>query len=82
MLFIPNWTERQNSMLFLPPSYLKFKDIKTAAPGLVRLYVYKDKDGEYRIHNDSSDAEVQDLLKRPDRKKRLWVRIEEVEKKS
>ena len=60
---------------------LKFKDIKTAAPGLSELYVYKDKDGEYRIHNDSSDAEVQECIEKTRQEKEVVVLIEEVEKK-
>ena len=34
---------------------LKFTDIKAEAPGLSQLYVMKNEDGSYIIHNDSSD---------------------------
>ncbi|MGN0399933.1 MAG: SH3 domain-containing protein [Blautia sp.] len=37
---------------------LKFTDIKTAAPGLSQLYVMKDEDDRFIIHNNDSNEEI------------------------
>ena len=43
---------------------LKFTDIKTEAPGLSQLYVMKNEDGSYIIHNDSSDEKINAYLQK------------------
>lgn len=43
---------------------LKFTDIKTEAPGLSQLYVIKNEDGSYIIHNDSSDEKINAYLQK------------------
>lgn len=43
---------------------LKFQGIDTPAPGLSELYVMKDKNGDWMIHNDESDEEVQECLEK------------------
>ena len=43
---------------------LKFQGIDTPAPGLSELYVMKDKNGDWMIHNDESDEDVQECLEK------------------
>ena len=43
---------------------LKFTDIKAEAPGLSQLYVMKNEDGSYIIHNDSSDEKINAYLQK------------------
>lgn len=53
-----------NSYVVFASYDLKFKDVKTAAPGLAELYVFKDDSGKYVIHNDDSDASVQECIEK------------------
>ena len=54
---------RQGYVVFV--SYdLKFQGIDTPAPGLSELYVMKDKNGDWMIHNDESDEDVQECLEK------------------
>ena len=43
---------------------LKFQGIDTSAPGLSELYVVKDESGNWLIHNDESDQEVQECIEK------------------
>lgn len=43
---------------------LKFTDIKAEAPGLSQLYVMKNEDGSYIIHNDSSDEKLMPIFRK------------------
>ena len=72
--------EKDSYVVFV--SYdLKFKDVKTAAPGLSELYVIKNDSGNYVIHNDDSDAEVQECIEKTRQEKDVMTLIEDVENK-
>ena len=43
---------------------LKFQGIDTSAPGLSELYVVKDESGNWLIHNDETDQEVQECIEK------------------
>lgn len=43
---------------------LKFRGIDTSAPGLSELYVVKDESGNWLIHNDETDQEVQECIEK------------------
>lgn len=54
----------ENSYVVFASYDLKFKDVETLAPGLSELYVMKDSSGQYKIHNDDSDQEVQECIEK------------------
>lgn len=60
---------------------LKFTDVKTAAPGLAQLYVTKNEDGVYIIHNDKEDAEVSEYIDKATQDEDVKALIQEVETK-
>lgn len=52
----------ENSYVVFASYDLKFQGIDTPAPGLSELYVMKDENGDWLIHNDESDEKVQKCL--------------------
>lgn len=54
----------ENSYVVFASYDLKFKDVETLAPGLSELYVVKDSSGQYKIHNDDNDQEVQECIEK------------------
>lgn len=58
---------------------LKFTDIDTEAPGLSQLYVIKNEDGSYIIHNDSSDEEINHYLQEVTQDKDVQELVSQVE---
>lgn len=53
-----------NSYVVFASYDLKFQGIDTPAPGLSELYVMKDESGNWLIHNDESDQEVQECIEK------------------
>lgn len=58
---------------------LKFKDIATKAPGLTQLYVMKDSEGKYLIHNDDNDENVQKCIEQAKQDENVKALIADVE---
>ena len=54
----------KNSYVVFVSYDLKFQGIDTPAPGLSELYVMKDDSGNWLIHNDASDQEVQECIEK------------------
>ena len=54
----------ENSYVVFASYDLKFQGIDTPAPGLSELYVVKDDSGNWLIHNDESDQEVQECIEK------------------
>ena len=54
----------ENSYVVFVSYDLKFQGIDTPAPGLSELYVMKDDSGNWLIHNDASDQEVQECIEK------------------
>lgn len=72
--------EKDSYVVFV--SYdLKFKDVQTAAPGLSELYVFKNDSGNYVIHNDDNDAEVQECIEKTRQEQDVIDLIAQVETK-
>lgn len=60
---------------------LKFTDVGTAAPGLAQLYVTKNDEGVYIIHNDKEDTAVNEYIDKTTQDKDVKALISEVETK-
>lgn len=58
---------------------LKFTDINTEAPGLSQLYVIKNEDGSYIIHNDNSDEKINNYLQEVTQDKDVQELVSKVE---
>lgn len=58
---------------------LKFTDINTEAPGLSQLYVIKNEDGSYIIHNDNSDEKINNYLQKVTQDKDVQELVSKVE---
>ena len=71
----------ENSYVVFAAYDLKFKDVNTPAPGLSELYVYKNSDGKYLIHNDDSDSEVQECIEKTRQETDVAELIAEIEGK-
>ncbi len=54
----------ENSYVVFVSYDLKFQGIDTPAPGLSELYVMKNDSGDWKIHNDDSDQEVQECIEK------------------
>ena len=54
----------ENSYVVFTSYDLKFQGVDTPAPGLSELYVMKDSNGNWRIHNDESDQDVQECIEK------------------
>lgn len=54
----------ENSYVVFVSYDLKFQGIDTPAPGLSELYVTRDDSGNWKIHNDESDQEVQECIEK------------------
>lgn len=54
----------ENSYVVFVSYDLKFQGIDTPAPGLSELYVIRDDSGNWKIHNDDSDQEVQECIEK------------------
>ena len=54
----------ENSYVVFVSYDLKFQGIDTPAPGLSELYVMKDDSGNWLIHNEASDQEVQECIEK------------------
>lgn len=54
----------ENSYVVFVSYDLKFQGIDTSAPGLSELYVVKDESGNWLIHNDETDQEVQECIEK------------------
>ena len=54
----------ENSYVVFASYDLKFQGIDTPAPGLSELYVFKDEEGKWLIHNDESDQDVQECIEK------------------
>lgn len=53
-----------NSYVVFTSYELKFQGIDTPAPGLSELYVMKDESGNWLIHNNESDQEIQECIEK------------------
>ena len=58
---------------------LKFTDINTEAPGLSQLYVIKNEDGSYIIHNDNTDEKINEYLQEVTQDKDVQELVSKVE---
>ena len=54
----------ENTYVVFASYDLKFKDVETPAPGLSVVYVYADEEGKYKIHNDDSDADIEECIEK------------------
>lgn len=58
-------------------SEFKFKDIKTLAPGLSRLYVTETKDGDFKIFN-GADAKINEYILKADKEAEVQALVDKV----
>lgn len=58
-------------------SEFKFKDIKTLAPGLSRLYVTETKDGDLKIFN-GADAKINEYILKADKEAEVQALVDKV----
>lgn len=70
----------KNSYVVFASYDLKFKDVETPAPGLSVIYVYQNADGKYLIHNDESDADIQECIEKTRQEEDVKELVAQVEK--
>ena len=70
----------ENSYVVFISYDLKFKDVETPAPGLSVIYVYQNEDGTYLIHNDESNAEIEECIEKTRQEEDVKELITQVEK--
>ncbi|HJB33655.1 MAG TPA: SH3 domain-containing protein [Candidatus Blautia merdipullorum] len=71
----------ENSYVVFASYDLKFQGIDTPAPGLSELYVIKNENGDWLIHNDESDEEVQECLEKTRQEEDVQELISQEEEK-
>lgn len=77
--YIMDGPEKETFLIYIYSEF-KFKDIKTLAPGLSRLYVIKDKDGELKIYN-GADAKINEYITKADKEEEVQALVDKVSTK-
>lgn len=77
--YIMDGPEKETYLIYIYSEF-KFKDIKTLAPGLSRLYVTKDKDKELKIYN-GADAKINEYITKADKEEEVQALVNKVSTK-
>ncbi|MSS63093.1 hypothetical protein [Velocimicrobium porci] len=71
--------EKGSYLVYIYSEY-KFKDIKTLAPGLSRLYLQKTDDGQFQIFN-GADAKISEFILETDKEEEVQNLVDKVSTK-
>lgn len=77
--YIMDGPEKGTYLIYIYSEF-KFKDIKTLAPGLSRLYLIKTKDGDLKIFN-GADAKINEYIIKADKEEEVQALVDKVSTK-
>lgn len=78
-VYIKNGLDDSSYVVFVVYD-LKFQNISTPAPGLAQLYVIKEESGNYKIHNNNEDAEIQECIEKTRQEEDVIALTEQIQK--